>query len=253
MFIIGTLLGSFFSLAINRIPSGQNITHKRSYCPKCNHKLGFFDLIPILSYITLKGKCKYCHEKISPKYIILEIFSGVLFLIFAISMDINIYHMSVFRVMPLIFGMIYIATLFLIGSIDREAQYVPKGVLIFGLIFQTMYIIYLYMLDVNIYRYVMYLFVILILMIIETIYLKKKGKTIYEIQVFILCMHIVIWIREDLAILSIIVTLWMIVIEKALNKSKKEIVDTSAENKIPVASWICFSSITLFIIESFLG
>lgn len=79
-FCIGTLFGSFFSLAIYRIPRKQDIMIKRSYCPKCKHDLGFLDLIPILSYIFRMGKCKYCKEKISPIYIILEISNGILFL-----------------------------------------------------------------------------------------------------------------------------------------------------------------------------
>ena len=59
-FIIGTLFGSFFTLATYRIPRKQDIMIKRSYCPNCKHELGFFDLIPILSYLFLGGKCKYC-------------------------------------------------------------------------------------------------------------------------------------------------------------------------------------------------
>ena len=51
IFIIGTLFGSFYTLAVYRIPKRQDITHTHSYCPNCNHKLGILDLIPILSYI----------------------------------------------------------------------------------------------------------------------------------------------------------------------------------------------------------
>ena len=71
IFIIGTLFGSFYTLAIHRIPRKQDITHTHSYCPKCNNKLGFLDLIPILSYICLGGKCRYCKEKIRPRYLII--------------------------------------------------------------------------------------------------------------------------------------------------------------------------------------
>ena len=77
IFIIGTLFGSFFTLATYRIPKHQDITHTRSYCPKCDHKLGFFDMFPILSYILLGGKCRYCKNKISPRYLILEVLSRV--------------------------------------------------------------------------------------------------------------------------------------------------------------------------------
>ena len=80
MFVIGTLFGSFFSLATYRIPRHQDILIKRSYCPNCKHNLGFFDLIPILSYIIGKGKCRYCKEKISIRYPILELTNGIVFL-----------------------------------------------------------------------------------------------------------------------------------------------------------------------------
>ena len=67
MFVIGALLGSFYTLAVYRIPLKQDILYTRSYCPNCNHKLGFWDLIPIFSYIFLGAKCRYCKKKIRPK------------------------------------------------------------------------------------------------------------------------------------------------------------------------------------------
>ena len=84
IYIIGVVLGSFFTLAIHRIPRKQDITHTRSYCPNCNHRLNFLDLIPVLSYIFLGGKCRYCHEKIRPRYLIIEVLSGIAFLLFVI-------------------------------------------------------------------------------------------------------------------------------------------------------------------------
>lgn len=80
-FVIGTLFGSFFTLATYRLPRKQDIMVKRSYCPNCNHNLGFFDLIPVLSYVFLGGKCRYCREKISIRYPLFEIFNGIFFLV----------------------------------------------------------------------------------------------------------------------------------------------------------------------------
>ena len=68
IFAMGTVFGSFSTLAIYRIPLKKNITTERSFCPNCNHKLAFFDLIPVLSYIFLGGKCRYCGKKIKPTY-----------------------------------------------------------------------------------------------------------------------------------------------------------------------------------------
>ena len=81
LFIMGTLFGSFFTLASYRIPRKLDIVKTRSFCPKCEHKLNFFDLIPVFSYIFNGGKCKYCKNKISSRYILFEIFNGIVFVI----------------------------------------------------------------------------------------------------------------------------------------------------------------------------
>ncbi len=81
MFIIGTLFGSFFTLAIYRIPRKQDIVKTRSYCPNCKHKLGFFDCFPILSYVSTIGRCRYCKKPISIRYPLIEFASGMVFLI----------------------------------------------------------------------------------------------------------------------------------------------------------------------------
>ena len=119
IFCIGTLFGSFFTLAVYRIPLGKNITHERSFCPNCNHKLTFLDMIPILSYICLGGKCRYCKQKIRPRYLMLEILSGIVFVLFAMSFKFNVLEMSVSNIVYLIFGLLYLATLFIIAVIDK--------------------------------------------------------------------------------------------------------------------------------------
>lgn len=81
VFIIGTLFGSFFTLAIYRIPRKQDITHTRSYCPRCKHKLGFFDCFPILSYVSTIGRCRYCKCFISIRYPLIELATGLFFLL----------------------------------------------------------------------------------------------------------------------------------------------------------------------------
>lgn len=252
IFIIGALLGSFFTLAIHRIPKGEKITHERSYCPKCKHKLGFLDLIPILSYIILKGKCRYCNERISAKYIFIEIASGLTFLAFGVACNIDLINIHIPDIIYIVIGTIYISTLILIGGLDRNIHNISKNIMLFGLIVEAMYIIYLYMSGVNIYRYVLYLFIMLILMIVETIYLRKKGKTLYPVQLLTLCIYIVMWTSEELAILSIILTLWIVAIEQIITNPKKELIESKEKRNIPIASWLCFSNIVLFVIESFL-
>ena len=95
IFIMGITVGSFLTLATYRIPLNQDITHKRSYCPKCNHRLEFLDMIPLFSYIFLNGRCRYCHVKISPRYFIIELLSGVSFLILAGVLKIDVYTLNI--------------------------------------------------------------------------------------------------------------------------------------------------------------
>ncbi|OPJ61511.1 prepilin peptidase [Clostridium oryzae] len=79
IFILGTIMGSFYNVCIYRIPSGQSIINPPSRCTSCGSKLKAIDLVPIFSYIFLKGKCRYCQSKISPRYALIELFTGIIF------------------------------------------------------------------------------------------------------------------------------------------------------------------------------
>jgi len=81
IFITGLMFGSFFTLATYRIPRKIDIVKSRSYCPNCKHKLGFFDCFPILSYVSTIGRCRYCKRPISIRYPLIELASGLSFLI----------------------------------------------------------------------------------------------------------------------------------------------------------------------------
>lgn len=79
-FILGTILGSFLNVVIFRIPRNESIVHGRSHCPKCNHVLSPLELIPVISFVFLQGKCKECKSPISIRYPLIEILTGILFL-----------------------------------------------------------------------------------------------------------------------------------------------------------------------------
>ncbi len=81
VFVFGTAIGSFLNVAAWRLPRGEQITYGHSHCPHCGHELRSKDLIPLLSYVLARGKCKYCKKSISPQYFIVEIITGTLFLI----------------------------------------------------------------------------------------------------------------------------------------------------------------------------
>ncbi len=81
IFIFGLIFGSFYNVVGLRLPNNESIVKPGSHCPKCNHKLSWYENIPILSYLFLGGKCKECKNPISIIYPLIEFLTGVLFLI----------------------------------------------------------------------------------------------------------------------------------------------------------------------------
>lgn len=196
MFAIGATLGSFYTLAVYRIPIKQDITHKRSYCPKCNHRLNFLDLIPILSYIFLGGKCRYCKNKIRPRYLILEISSGLVFLLYTISLNINLLNIEYKKIVALAFGMLFFSAVFIIIGIFKEYKKIQKSVFNFGIIVAIIYMIYLYILNTSIYRYIIYTLMLVLMLILNNI--KSTSETLRKI-LFVIFM--IIGIGEIITIL----------------------------------------------------
>jgi leader peptidase (prepilin peptidase)/N-methyltransferase len=78
-FIYGLILGSFYNVVGLRVPEGISIVTPRSSCPKCGHQLRAFELIPVISYIFQRGKCRQCKVGISPVYPFFELLTGLLF------------------------------------------------------------------------------------------------------------------------------------------------------------------------------
>ena len=83
MGILGAIIGSFMNVVSVRGTRGEDFVHGRSYCPHCHHLLCTFDLIPILSYLFLRGKCRYCKQLIQIRYFLVELVFFVLFLLVA--------------------------------------------------------------------------------------------------------------------------------------------------------------------------
>ncbi len=79
--ILGLLVGSFLNVVIYRLPEGESIVKPPSHCPSCNVRLKPIDLIPVFSWLFLKGRCRYCKVAISPRYALIELLTGVSFLI----------------------------------------------------------------------------------------------------------------------------------------------------------------------------
>ena len=80
-FLIGAVLGSFYNVLGSRIPKGESIVKPRSHCEKCGHILKWYELIPVFSFLFLRGRCSKCKVKLSWLYPFSEVFCGILFAI----------------------------------------------------------------------------------------------------------------------------------------------------------------------------
>ncbi|AQT68830.1 Pectic enzymes secretion protein OutO [Anaerohalosphaera lusitana] len=80
LFAFGSCIGSFLNVVIYRLPRDKSLVFPPSACPGCDKRIAFYDNIPILSWLLLGGKCRACKQKISPRYIVVELITGLLFL-----------------------------------------------------------------------------------------------------------------------------------------------------------------------------
>lgn len=121
-FIFGSLFGSFLTVVGMRLPRKESFLVNRSYCDNCHHQLSFLDMIPILSYVFLRGKCRYCGKKISEVSTYMEFFTGVLF-----SLSYFVFGFSY----QLFIALGIVAMLIIISVSDISYLIIPDEVLIF--------------------------------------------------------------------------------------------------------------------------
>jgi len=82
VFIFGAIVGSFLNVCIHRMPNGESVVWPSSHCPKCKKRIPAYDNIPFISYILLGGRCRFCKERISLRYPLVEFLTAGLFLLF---------------------------------------------------------------------------------------------------------------------------------------------------------------------------
>ncbi len=135
--LYGLIIGSFLNVCIYRIPREESIAFPSSHCPNCGTSLKWCDLVPVFSFIVQRGKCRYCGEKISPQYPIIELLNAILYLIiytkFGLSLEFFFY--------AIIFSLLIVITL-----IDLQHMIIPDILIILILVISVIYKILLYIL-----------------------------------------------------------------------------------------------------------
>ncbi|TCK98377.1 leader peptidase (prepilin peptidase)/N-methyltransferase [Natranaerovirga hydrolytica] len=127
--LLGMIIGSFLNVCIYRIPKKENFITKRSHCMHCNHLIKPYDLIPVISYVVLKGKCRFCKKSLSIQYPLVELLNGVAYYFIFTTYGYS-YHTLLYSLLT--------STLIIIGFIDWQHMIIPNGlnglILIIGII-----------------------------------------------------------------------------------------------------------------------
>lgn len=124
IFFIGACIGSFLNVCIYRIPASLSIVRPGSMCPACGSSIRFYDNIPILSYLWLRGKCRFCGEKISIRYPVVELLTGLAAYAIFVKCGITIESLIYFT---------FVAALILVSGIDFDHKIIPDIVSLPGI------------------------------------------------------------------------------------------------------------------------
>ncbi len=120
--ILGIFVGSFLNVCIYRLPSDQSIITHASHCMKCGTKIKKYDLIPVFSWIILRGRCRACHEKFSIRYPVIELMNGLLWILTIWRFDLTVKGILI---------CLLFSALIVVFFMDWDTQLINTGVCIF--------------------------------------------------------------------------------------------------------------------------
>jgi leader peptidase (prepilin peptidase) / N-methyltransferase len=130
--IIGLCIGSFLNVCIYRIPKEESIAFPGSHCTSCGHELKAYELLPVLSYIFLRGRCRKCKDKISIRYPLIEILNASLYLLLFAKYGFGI---------NFVFYGLLVSLLIVISIIDLESKYIYSSTTLVGVLLSIIYMI----------------------------------------------------------------------------------------------------------------
>ncbi len=194
IWLFGIVIGSFLNVCILRIPIKQTIVTKRSHCMKCGYQLKWYDLVPLASWILLKGRCRKCHEPISKQYPIIEAVNGigwvVIFLVRGIEFDL------VYDGTSLCYCALFSALLVL-SVIDIRTYEIPLGCNIFIL---AVGLVHLAMDHTNWLLYVIGLIAVSGFLYLIYIFSKGRGIGGGDVKLMAACGLLIGWKLNILAL-----------------------------------------------------
>jgi leader peptidase (prepilin peptidase)/N-methyltransferase len=121
--LFGTVLGSFLNVVIYRVPLQESLVKPGSRCPSCGTSIHWYDNVPVLSWLFLGGRCRACGSAISPRYLVVEAMTGVLFGLAAWRFDMD---------WPLLVAWAFISAMIAVAFIDYDHMIIPNKIVLPG-------------------------------------------------------------------------------------------------------------------------
>ncbi len=144
--IFGLAIGSFIGAYSYRIPKNIKIAKGRSFCPKCKKQILWYDNIPVISYLILKGRCRHCKKKISLRYPLIEFSTALLFLLIFMNLNRIFTNLPWFSSIPSLiltsYFLLLTAILIAVFVIDLEHQLIPDEPLFLGLLATSLLLLF---------------------------------------------------------------------------------------------------------------
>ncbi|MBU3104716.1 prepilin peptidase [Clostridium gasigenes] len=138
--LIGLIIGSFLNVCIYRIAREESISYPPSHCTRCGYELKWKDLVPVISYLFIKGKCRMCKEKISIRYPIVELVNGIIYCMLFLKFGITIVFIKY---------CVLASILIVIGMIDYDTKFVYRSTTIFALVTGFVFVIITWVMHKN--------------------------------------------------------------------------------------------------------
>ena len=132
-FIIGTCIGSFLNVVAFRFQNNLSVVIPRSFCPKCKNKLTIRENIPLISYLIQRGKCLNCDESIPFRYPLIELTTGILFVVFVHSSP-SFFSFNANYFFNIFYSWLFLSLLICISLIDIDSFWIPQGLISFGFV-----------------------------------------------------------------------------------------------------------------------
>lgn len=175
--VLGVVLGSFFNVMVQRSLKGKDWVKGKSMCDKCGHELGLLDLIPILSFVCLRGKCRYCKKPINWMHTFSECMFGLCFLVVTLGVgefDLNL------LIALIVVTVICINTLS--DILERVTLTIPVYIgIIFTVIIRFIYLLNTFSLDVSLTYLIDVVFMAVILTLLSKLVKNKVGEGDFDI------------------------------------------------------------------------